>query len=140
MIRVLLDTNIVLDVLLDRQPWSNQASKVWHAHLANQIAAHITATTITDVFYVARRHAGREQAKRAIHACLDQLYIIAVGAAELQSAATLGGPDFEDCLQISCAMAANLDVIVTRDPHGFVSSEVDAIEPEKLLNQLAPGS
>jgi predicted nucleic acid-binding protein len=137
MIRVLLDTNIVLDVLLDRQPWNSQAKAIWQAHLDNQIAAHVTATTITNVFYVARRHTSRAQAWRAIHACLDQLYLIAVGTAELQAAATLGGRDFEDCLQISCAMAADLDVIVTRDPHGFVSSEIEAIEPEELLNRLA---
>ena len=83
MIRVLLDTNIVLDVLLDRQPWNSQAKAIWQAHLDNQIAAHVTATTITNVFYVARRHTSRAQAWRAIHACLDQLYLIAVGAAEL---------------------------------------------------------
>ena len=80
MIRVLLDTNVVLDALLNRQPWNTRARAIWQAHLDNQIAAHITATSATDVFYVARRHAGREQAWLAIRACLDQLYLIAVGA------------------------------------------------------------
>ncbi len=140
MIHVLLDTNVVLDVLLDRKPWNSQSRAVWQAHLENRIAAYITATTITDIFYVARRHAGRDRAWHAIHACLDQLYLIAVGATELQTAATLAGRDFEDCLQIACATVANLDVIVTRDPPGFTNSEVEAIEPAELLNRLAPGS
>ncbi len=140
MIRVLLDTNVGLDALLDRQPWNVQARAIWQAHLDNRIAAHITATAVTDVFYVARRHAGREQAWRAIRACLDQLYLIAVGATELQAAATLGGRDFEDGLQIACAAAARLDVIVTRDPAGFVGSTVEAIEPAELLSRLATGS
>jgi predicted nucleic acid-binding protein len=86
MTRVLLDTNVVLDVLLDRHPWNVQAIAIWQAHLQNQIAAHMTATSVTDVFYVARRLAGRDQAWRAIRACLDQLYVIAVGATERRTA------------------------------------------------------
>ena len=115
MTRVLLDTNVVLDVLLDRHPWNVQAIAIWQAHLRNEIAAHMTATSVTDVFYVARRLAGREQAWRAIRACLDQLYVIAVGATELQAAVNSGGRDFEDGLQVACATAAGLDAIVTRD-------------------------
>jgi len=134
MIRVMLDTNVLLDTLLDRQPWNAQARAIWQAHLDNQIAAHISTTAVTDVFYVARRHAGRERAWLAVRACLDQLYLIAVGATELHAAATLGGHDFEDGLQIACAEAARLDVIVTRDPVGFVDST-----PTELLNRLAAG-
>jgi len=140
MIRVLLDTNIVLDALLNRQPWNAQARAIWQAHLDNQIAAYITATAVTDVFYVARRHAGLDQAWHAIRACLDQLYLIAVGGTELQAAANLGGCDFEDGLQIACAAAAKIDVIVTRDPDGFVGSAVEAIEPANLLSRLAADS
>lgn len=135
--RVLLDTNVVLDVLLDREPWNVQANAIWQAHLQNQIAAHMSATSVTDVFYVARRHAGHDQAWRAIRVCLDQLYIIAVGPTELQVAATFGGRDFEDALQVACAASAGLDVIVTRDRTGFAGSTVEAIEPTELLNRIA---
>ena len=140
MIRVLLDTNVVLDALLDRQPWNVEARAIWQAHLDDQIAAHVTATAVTDVFYVARRHAGRDQAWRAVRACLDQLYLVAVGATELQAAATLGGRDFEDGLQIACAAAARLDAIVTRDPAGFEGSTVEPVEPAELLSRLGTGS
>ena len=140
MIRVLLDTNVVLDVLLDRHPWNDQAKAIWQTHLQNQIAAHMTATSVTDVFYVARRLVGRNQAWQAIRACLDQLYIIAVGATELQAAATLGGRDFEDGLQIACAAVAGLDLIVTRDPAGFAGSAVEVIAPADLLNRLTADS
>ena len=136
MIRVLLDTNVVLDVLLDRRPWSVQASAIWQAHLQNRIAAHLTATSVTNVFYVARRYAGRDPAWQAIRACLDQLYVIAVGANELQAAARLGGGDFEDALQAACAEAAGLDAVVTRDPAGFAGATVAVLAPAELLNRL----
>jgi hypothetical protein len=71
---------------------------------------------------------------------IDQLYIIAVGATELQAAATLGGRDFEDGLQVACAAAAGLDLIVTRDPAGFAGSTVEVIAPADLLNRLNAGS
>jgi len=113
---------------------------IWQAHLDEQVAAHITATAVTDVFYVARRHAGRDRAWHAIHVCLDQLYVIAVGAAELQAAAMSGSHDFEDSLPIACAAAARLDAIVTRDPGGFVGSRIVAVEPSEFVNRLAGGS
>lgn len=139
MIRVLLDTNVVLDALLDRQPWNADARAIWQAHLNSQVAAHIVATAITDVFYIARRHAGRDRAWLAVRACLDQLYVISVGANELQTAATLPGNDLEDNLQIVCAAAAHLDAIVTRDPAGFAHSMVAVLRPSELLSRLAGG-
>jgi predicted nucleic acid-binding protein len=137
MIRILLDTNVVLDALLDRQPWIADARAIWQAHLNDQIAAHITATAVTDVFYVARRLAGSDQAWLAVRACLDQLYLISVGSSELQTAAALGGRDFEDSLQIACAAGAKLDAIVTRDPAGFADSPVEVVRPAELLSRLS---
>ena len=136
MIRVLLDTNIVLDALLDREPWNTAARAIWQAHLNNQLAAHITASTLTDIFYVARRHADSDRAQQAIHTCLDQLHVISVGYNELQAATALGGNGFEDNVQIACATAANLDAIVTRDPSGFSHGVIEAVEPQTILDRL----
>jgi predicted nucleic acid-binding protein len=130
---------VVLDALFDRQPWSADARAIWEAQLNNQVAAHITAAAVTDIFYVARRHAGRDQAWLAVRTCLDQLYVISVGASELQAAVALGGGDFEDNLQITCAAAANLDAIVTRDPSGFAHSTVEVVKPPDFANRLAAG-
>ena len=49
MIRILLDTNVILDALLDRQPWAAEAKTIWAAHLEGQLAAHVTTTSLTDV-------------------------------------------------------------------------------------------
>ena len=136
MTRALFDTNVILDALLDRQPWNADAKALWQAHVNNQLAAHVTATSLTDIFYISRRHAGRDRAWQAIQACLDQLYAISVGFNELQVATTLGGSDFEDNLQIACAMTAQLDVIVTRDPSGFATSSIPILTPQQMLATL----
>ena len=90
MIHALLDTNVILDALLERQPWNVNASALWQAKLEDLFVAYVTATSLTDIFYIARRYAGREQAWQVIHACLDQLSIIPVGINELRLATTIG--------------------------------------------------
>jgi predicted nucleic acid-binding protein len=134
--RVLLDTNVILDALLDREPWVTEARAIWAAHLQFQVAAHVTATSLTDVFYVARRIAGGERAWLAVGACLDQLYIIPVGPTELRSAAGQGHGDFEDHLQIALALANEVDAIVTRDPVGFVGSPITILTPTQFVEQM----
>lgn len=136
MMRVLLDTNVVLDGLLDRQPWAASAEAIWRAHLDDRVAVHVSASALTDIFYVARRVTDRETAWVAVRACLDQLHVIAVSNNELHAAVALAGNDFEDNLQIACATAAGLDAIVTRDASGFSESQVEVIEPVELLDRL----
>lgn len=73
MIHALLDTNVVLDILLDRPPWNTDAAILWRAVLNRQFIAYITATSVTDIFYIIRRHAGHQKAWQAVQTCLDQL-------------------------------------------------------------------
>jgi predicted nucleic acid-binding protein len=138
MTRVLLDTNVVLDALLDRDPWVVQAKTIWAAHLNNRIAAHITATSLTDIFYLSRRLIDRKRAWIAVGTCLDQLYVLPVGLPVVRAAARIGDGDFEDHLQIASAIAANLDAIVTRDDSGFRNSPITVLTPAQLVAQLKP--
>jgi len=61
--RVLLDTNIVLDVLLKREPWAADARAIWQANDQGRITGHILASVLTDIFYIARKQAGIEAAQ-----------------------------------------------------------------------------
>jgi predicted nucleic acid-binding protein len=139
MIRVLLDTNVVLDALLSRTPWNAEADAIFEANRVGQIAAHLTATSLTDVFYVARRLSDRVRAWEAVGACLDQLYLLPVGLAELLAATAGAANDFEDNLQVACAVIARLDAIVTRDPRSFAGSPVPVLTPAELLAQISKG-
>jgi predicted nucleic acid-binding protein len=138
MSRILLDTNVVLDALLTRTPWNVDAEAIFKANRGGQIAAHMTANSLADVFYVARRLTDRPQAWRAIGTCLDQLYILSVGLRESRAAASGTGNDFEDNLQIACATLAGLDAIVTRKD--FAGSPIPVLTPAELLAQIAKGA
>ena len=137
MIHALLDTNVILDALLERAPWETDAGAIMQADLDGRFVAYVTATSLTDVFYVTRRQAGRERAWELVQATLNQLSIITVGADELEAAIMLEGNDFEDNLQIACAMSLQLDFIVTRDSSGFTGSPMPVLTPHQLLSRLS---
>jgi predicted nucleic acid-binding protein len=136
MMRVLFDTNVVLDALLNREPWAGDTKHLWEAHRRGDIRAHMTATTVTDAFYIARRERNRDVAWDGVRICIDQLGIIGVGQAELAAAALMPGNDFEDNLQIACAIAAELDAIVTRDPNGFTGAPIEVWSPVVAVEKI----
>lgn len=134
--RVLFDTNVVLDVLLDRQPWVTNSQTLWQAHDDSRITAYLVASTLTDIFYIIQRAAGFDKANQAVALCLQTFEICPVHRAILKQAQALAGRDFEDNVQIACAIATGLDAIVTRDPKGFKHSSVPVLSPQELLNNL----
>ena len=134
--RVLFDTNVLLDVLLNRDPWVTESSAVWQANDEGQIVGHITACAITDIFYIARRSTTLETARAAVRICLEAFEVCAVNRQALEQAETLPGSDFEDNLQIACASLAGLDAILTRDKKGFTAAAMPVLTPGELLTRL----
>ena len=134
--RVLLDTNVLLDVLLRRDPWVVASSAVWQAHDEGQIAGQTIACAIADVFYVAHRLTMLETARTAAHICLEAFVICKVDHQILEQAQALPGSDFEDNLQIAFASLANLDATVTRDKKGFRVARMPVLTPAELLVRL----
>lgn len=134
--KILVDLNIALDVLLNREEWLAESAGVLQANHEGQIVAHLSAVSLPTIFYIVRRNANLEKAHRAVHECLDSFTISPVDRAVLELAAGLPSSDFEDNVQIACAMISALDAIVTRDPAGFRGSAVAVLSPAELLMKL----
>ena len=135
--QVLIDTNVLLDFLLEREPFQQDAAKLFEATESGQIIGHITATTLTDIFYIARKHTHNlELAREAVSNALDTMNICSVNRSVLESAFASGLTDFEDAVQIYSAIAQSLDAIVTRDAKGFVSSSIPVYAVQELLEKL----
>lgn len=134
--RLLVDTNVLLDVLLGRLPWKAEADAVLDAFRDGQLAVVISALTIANAFYVGRRSVGTAAARAWVRDSLDAFEIVSVDRAILAAADRLTGSDFEDGIQIASAVAAGVDAIVTRDPKGFSSSPVPVLSPAELLSEL----
>ncbi len=135
--KILINTNIVLDFLLQREPFFPDAARLFQAIGQSQVNGYITATTLTDIFYLARRHTqGLEKARQAVSLVLTALDICAVDRPVLEAAFTSELTDFEDAVQIFSALAQNLDAIVTRNVKDFRSSPLPIYAPADLLRQL----
>lgn len=135
--RVLLDTNIVLDYLLEREPFLQDTEALFGAIDSGQVVGYVTATTLTDIFYIARRQTrSAELARQAVSTTLAIMVICFVNRAVLESAFASGLDDFEDTVQIACAVSQSLDVIVTRDMQGSYSSTIPAKSARQLLEHL----
>ena len=134
---VLLDTNVVLDVLLAREPFLADSQAVWQACDDGRISGYILASSLTDIFFIARRLVGRDTARRAVEVCLSTFAVCPVNQAVLEQAFSLSGSDFEDDVQIAAALQSGIDTIVTRNPADFAHASLAVITPPVLLAQLA---
>jgi len=135
--KVLLDLNIIIDVALKREPFTADSAQVWNAHTEGKFDGVLAATEITNVFYILRRFVDGVTALRTVDRCLRDFVIVPVGHAELQSAATMPGKDFEDNVVIACAATIAADYIVTRDTEGSAHSPVSAISPAAFILLLS---
>ncbi|HEY9603124.1 MAG TPA: PIN domain-containing protein [Allocoleopsis sp.] len=134
--RVLVDTNIVLDFLLEREPFLQDAEALFDAIGSGRITGYVTATTLTDIFYIARRQTQDiERARQAVSITLAVMEICPVDRAVLEIALTLAVTDFEDAVQLGCALAQGLDAIVTRDAD-FASTLIRVSPVSEILQQL----
>jgi predicted nucleic acid-binding protein len=138
--RILIDTNVVLDFLQEREPFVENAARLFECIDAGEIEGFIAATTITNIYYIVRRAAGRVVAQDAITQVLVDLNICAVDRDVLEQALALNFEDFEDAVQYVCAVVHNIDAIVTRDASGFVNAEIPVVLPGELDTTNRSGS
>jgi predicted nucleic acid-binding protein len=131
--RVLVDTNVVLDFLQEREPFVEDAAKLFELIDAGEIEGFIAATTITNIYYIVRRAVGLAAAEDAIIQILTDLQICKVDRAILEHAIALHFRDFEDAVQYACAIAHSVNAIVTRDVSGFVASKIPVKSPKELI-------
>ena len=133
--RVLLDTNVLLDIYLNRMQFAS-AFHILQAQKENQIQGYISASSLTDIYYIARRQKGADIAREAVRLSLDTFGICAVNGRLLEEAYAVMGKDFEDDLQIASAQMCDLDVIVTRDKGDFEHSPLPVCTPDELLQEI----
>lgn len=135
--KVLFDTNVVLDVLLDREPFSQSAAELFAHVESNQIEGYLGATTITTVFYLASKVAGADRARQEIHRLLTLFSVAPVNRAVLMAALDPGMTDYEDAVLYQAALQVHAEVIVTRDLQGFAKApDIRILSPLELNETL----
>ena len=131
--RVLFDTNVLLDALLERDPFVENAVFLLNAVRARKINGFMSATTVTDIYYLVRKRTkSSDKALKAVTNLLRLMNICPVDRMILEAAAFLEGTDFEDNIQLACAASLELNAIVTRDKNGFTASPISIMSPVEL--------
>lgn len=135
--RVLLDTNIILDFFLERKPFFEDVFKLFDAIADQKVEGFVTASSITDIFYICRRQTQNlEEARQILITTLSLLDICPVDFSILETALKSGLADFEDAVQIVCAEVQNLDAIITRNPKDFRTARISVLSTHQILEQL----
>ena len=131
--RVLFDTNVVLDVLLEREPHAHAAAQLMSLVDGGQIEGYLCATTVTTVHYLAAKALGPKRAASLVATLLDLFQIAPVDREVVAGALDLGFADFEDAVIHEAAVLAEASAIVSRNGGDFKGSRIPVFDPTEML-------
>ena len=134
---VLIDSDVLLDFLTDREPFTKDAKEIVKKSQEKTISAFLAAHSITNIFYILRKVSSASERKQCLMNLCQSIPVVEIGHEMIIDAlANTEIEDFEDCLQAECAGKVNADYIVTRNIGDYAHSKVPAILPENLLKKL----
>ena len=136
-LKVLLDTNIMVDVALERQPFYPSSMQVLNLAYRGIVEAFISASTVSDIYYLVRKVKGHEATLEFLRIMPPICRIATVDQRVIDNALTSSFRDFEDAVQYETAIANQLDAIVTRNPQDFSGKALPILTPEALRQQLS---
>lgn len=135
--RVLIDTNILLDYLICRKPFDTDARKIVKACSEKKIDGCIAAHSIPNMFYILRKSFSTNERRMLLQDICELFVVEGIDKAKLVSALKNEDfSDFEDCLQMECAEEFGADFIVTRNVNDYKGSSIPGIEPDRFCNML----
>ncbi len=134
--RLMIDTNVILDVLLEREPFFESSRAVLALCEKKEIYGFISASAATDIFYLTRKALGSlDEAYKALGNILNIVKVLTVTNEDVNSAFLRKARDFEDCLLATCAKSNRCDGIVTRNKQDFLSFGIALYSPEEILDR-----
>lgn len=132
--KILFDTNIILDMLLNRSPHASNAIALFCMVEQNVIQGFLCATTITTIDYLCTKAIGKDLARSAINQLLELFLIAEVNQMVLKNAVNSNFSDFEDAVIYQAGRYANVDGFVTRNTKDFKSADSPIYNPQELLH------
>lgn len=135
--RVLIDTNVLLDYIANRAPYAGAAEQIMLLCKDNKIEGCIAAHSMMNIFYILRKNMTVAERKDVLFYLSQIVEIIGIDKQKIMNAISNDDfADFEDCLQAECAKSSSADWIITRNIKDFESSAVKAITPDEFLKTI----
>ena len=136
---VIIDTDVLLDFLIDRKPFTKAAREIIQKTKENEIEAFLAAHSITNIFYILRKIYSISERKQILIDLCQTISIIGIGPESvLRALLNNDFDDLEDCLQSECAASINADYIITRNIKDYIHSKIPVLVPEQLLDKISP--
>ena len=133
--RLLLDTNVVIDIASKRQGYAASRDVLRLCELS-RVEGFVSTTTVTDAVYILKKYITPASVREAVRILLHIIDVVEVRKSDVMYALEGNWKDFEDAVQAACAARNNMNYIVTRNVGDFSASTVKAISPEETLKIL----
>jgi predicted nucleic acid-binding protein len=134
--KVLIDSNVALDVILDNAGFVANSRVILELAEQKRFTGYISASAITDIFYISQKKLGKKTAREAINHLLHIFYPATVTDNNIYQALALEWDDFEDSVQYIVGEGLAVDYIVTRNTHDFASGSIPAVTPEQFIETI----
>ena len=134
---ILIDTNVILDVLLKRKRFMWKSSNVLLLSEKKIIDGYVTASSITDIFYITNKtYNDKQRSMELLKKLLKTIKIATVSGEEIYRAIDLDWNDFEDAVQYTTGEQIHANYIITRDTGGYINSSITVINPSDFLDLI----
>lgn len=131
--RIFLDTNIIVDLIADRKPFSKYAIEIFNKAEAKKVKLFTSSHSIATTHYLLKKYIAEKDLHEVLYNLIDYITIIPVGVDIFKKGLKSKHKDFEDAIQILCASSIDkIDCIVTRNVKDFKESEILILTPDEL--------
>jgi predicted nucleic acid-binding protein len=134
--KILLDTNIIVDVALERRPFYSESLQLISLVYQRQVEGYISASTFSDIYYIIRKAKGRDLTLEFVRNISTFCQVATVDQSVISMALNANFKDFEDAIQYSTAVINQLDAIITRNQKDFPVTTPRILTPDQLIQEI----
>jgi predicted nucleic acid-binding protein len=134
---IFLDTNVLMDILANRQPFYKSSAEIYKLGLRKKVVLFTSSNTISTLHYLLKKFTTEENIRQSLDEVTTVLSIIPVDINIIKKSLKSNHKDFEDAIQIVSAQSINnMDCIVTRDLKDYKFAEIAVLTPDDFLNAI----
>ncbi len=134
--KILVDTNVLLDVLTQRRPFFEDSAKVWSLIYQGLMPGYVSAISVNNLYYIVRKLRDKETAESFVDDLLRDFEVVSLTKSILQQARTVDGKDFEDSIQYFSAVQGGCEILLTRNKKDFPTAGLRLLNPSEFLERL----
>lgn len=132
--KVLIDTNVIIDALTSREPWNKSAETIFIMAANHMMDMYITASSATDIYYLVRKYLhSADQAKQVMEKLYSLVGILTVSGVECIDALASSVSDYEDAVVERVSVKADMDYMITRNVKDYQHGMIKAISPDDFI-------